>query len=64
MTPRFQSRPVGCTCRCHSLIKESEFGRGRKIKTLNSAEFEMLVSEQMEMLKCKLESRSRDQGKS
>ena len=46
------------------MIKESEFGRGRKIKKLNSAEFEMLVSEQMEMLKCTLESRSRDQGKS
>ena len=52
----------GDTLRCHPLIKESEFGRGRKIKKPNSVEFEILVSEQMEMLRCKLESRSSVQG--
>lgn len=48
------------TWRCHSLINGSEFG-GLGVKRPNSLEFEVLVSEQMEMLRCELESRYRPQ---
>lgn len=59
MIPKFPSWALG-TWRCHSPIKGSEFGGGT-VKRLNSVEFEVLVSEQMEMLRCKLEFSSRAQ---
>lgn len=57
MTPRFQSWHWG-TQRSTLLLRDQSLGE-RKTKRLNSVELEMLVNEQMEILMCKLESRSR-----